>query len=487
MKLDNLLLLTDSYKLGHHKMYPEGTKNIYSYFESRNGAKFDETVFFGLQAYLKKYFEGVVVTSEKIAEAERFNDEHFMGAGEFNKDMWEYIRTMHNGMLPIKIKAVPEGTPVTVSNVMMTVEVTDEFLPGGSEVLLAPLTNALETILTHVWYPSTVASMGRHIKKKFISAFKKSVDPEDYWMVDFMLHDFGFRGVSSVESAMIGGMAHLVNFKGTDTVPAINYARVYYNSDEMLGYSVNATEHSVMTSKGVLGEFDVVRELIKNFPTGILSVVSDSYDIVKAVEMYGTELKDNILNRDGKFVVRPDSPRFEGDTPRDQIVWIAKQLDKYFGSTINSKGYKVLNPKVGIIYGDGLSMEEIFEAVDGLLDAGFSASSCLYGMGGGLLQKVNRDTQRFAFKCSARNVKDVGWVDVFKKPKDESKSSKAGRLKLITTSLESMSGKVEFKTVREDDVTWEEYPDMMDIVFYNGVMINTYNFDDIRKNSEIPW
>jgi nicotinamide phosphoribosyltransferase len=471
-------LITDSYKVGHHGMYPKDTQNVYSYFESRKGAKYDETVFFGLQIILKEYMTGVVVTKEDIDEGEAFAKEHFMGNNFFNRAMWDKIVDVHGGKLPLRIKAVPEGTPVTISNVLMTVEATDEDC--------APLVNFFETLLTHVWYTSNVATISRNIKKRLKKGFDKTVPDDLGWLIDYMLHDFGFRGAACLEQAARGGAGHLVNFKGTDTIPAIIAARHYYNTDEMVGHSVAATEHSVMTAEGPEGEFDVVRRLIKEYPDGILSVVSDSYDIENAIKMYGTELKEDILGRNwengAKFVIRPDSPRFEGDTPAEQIVWIAQELEKYFGAEKNDKGYKMLHPAVGIIYGDGLSEEEITDAIDFLEFHGFAASTCVFGMGGGLLQKHNRDTQRNAFKCSAQK-RDGEWRDIFKDPKDKSKASKRGRLGLIKMADGRYITSTEYNTSEEGNggVKLDE----LVTVFENGELTKEYTWDEVRENAEV--
>lgn len=473
---ENIILLTDSYKVGHHNMYPTGTQNVYSYFESRKGAKFAETVFFGLQAYLKRYFEGVVVTQTDIDGADEFCKAHFMGMEFFNRAMWQRIVDVHGGKLPLRIMAVKEGTPVPVGNVLMTVEATDETInPETNSAYFAPLVNVFETILTHVWHPSNVATISRDIKKHLKEGFVESVPDELGWLLDYMLHDFGFRGVSSVESAGMGGAGHLVNFKGTDTLVAISYVQRYYNTNEMVAHSVAATEHSVMTAEGPVGEFDVVRRLIKQYPNGILSVVSDSYDIENAIRMYGTELKGDILGRnDGaKFVIRPDSPRFENDTPAAQILWIANQLEKYFGATRNDKGYKMLHPKVGIIYGDGLSRDEIIEAIHTLLINGFAASTCVFGQGGGLLQKHNRDTQRNAFKCSAQK-RGGKWIEIFKDPKDKTKASKRGRLALVIENGQ-------YKTVLES----EAKDNLLEVVFENGVIVRDMNWNDVRNNAKL--
>ena len=262
---NNICLLTDSYKEWHWKGYMPNTKKVYSYLEARNGAKFNKTVFFGLQMILKKYLVGKVVTKEKIDQAEKIIDAH-LGKGVFNRAGWEYILEKYDGKLPILIKAVEEGTPVDVSNVMMTVENTDENTPW--------LTNYLESLLLHVWYSMTVCTLSREIKIMLKDYLDKTTFNTDG--IDFMLHDFGFRGVSSTESAVMGGMAHLVNFKGTDTVPALIAPMNYYNAKEVPGYSVMATEHSIMTARMKEGEFDVVDHIFKNNNDGILSLVIDS-------------------------------------------------------------------------------------------------------------------------------------------------------------------------------------------------------------------
>ena len=462
MERENFILLDDSYKLTQWPMYPDGTENISSYFESRPGAKYPYTVVFGLQMILKRYFTGVVVTKEDVDLAEAFAEAHFGMKGVFNRAMWDRIVNVHGGKLPIRIKAAPEGFPVPTNNVLFYVEATDN--------QCAALVSPCETIITHFWHPSNVATISRDLRVFFSKHFEKTVDEEQMFLLAFMLHDFGFRGVSSVESAGYGGAGHLVNFMGTDTIIGITYAQRYYKAG-MAGFSVPASEHSVMCSKGKKGELGMILRLIEKYPKGILSVVSDSYSIVRVLTEYLPSIKDKILAREGKFVVRPDSPRFKGDTAAAQILWIAQELEKTFGSTVNKKGYKILNPKVGIIYGDGLKVEEIKEAVELLVANGWAASTCVFGMGGGLLQKHNRDTQRNAFKCSAQ-YRDGEWVDNQKQPLDITKASKKGRLKLVWDSGTLI-------TVPIDD----HREDVLVTVFENGEMTKEYTWDEVTKNA----
>jgi len=456
----NIIQTTDSYKLAHWQQYQPDTETVYSYFEAREGAEFDSTVFFGLQYLLKEYLEGMVVTQTKIDDAELLVEQHLGSKDLFNRKMWEHIWFAHDGKLPIRIKAVPEGTVVPVGNVMMTVENTCPHC--------APLTNHLETLLCHVWHACTVATLSREVKK-MISVFTEKTADND-GALDFMLHDFGFRGVSSVEAAAIGGLAHLINFKGTDTVAALVAAQEYYGHEGAAGFSVPATEHSVMTSLGPDGEERIIGQLLEAYPTGILSVVSDSFDIYNTVEnIIGGTYREQILERDGVFVVRPDS----GD-PVETVLRLLAILWEKFGGSLNSKGYRVINPKVKVLWGDGLDKQKIEEILVAITDAGWSVENiATFGMGGGLLQKINRDTQRFAFKCSAQK-RDGTWYDIYKDPIDGSKASKRGRLKL----LRGVHG---FSTVQQD----RGGEDQLVTVFENGEITKEWNFEGIRVRAQL--
>jgi nicotinamide phosphoribosyltransferase len=466
MILHNLVYTLDSYKQLHDVMYPEGTETVYSYLEARKGGMYPYTTFFGLQYILKHWLEGIVVTKELIDEAEPLLKEHFKFNGDvWNRGKWDYIVNNCGGKLPVKIKAVKEGQNIPIGNVLVTVENTD------SKCFW--LTNALETVLQQVWYTTTVCTRSNLIVNVIKDYFKQTVEDSNQWLSEYYLHDFGMRGTSGMEESGLGGMSHLVNSKGTDTVMAMPFAIKYYNAKtENLGYSVPASEHSIATSLGEEDEFKVTQQLIKKFPKGILSVVSDSYDVVKAVNTYCTLLKNDILNRDGKFVVRPDSPRFDGDTPQDQVLWIVQTLWNSFGGIINGKGYKTLDSHIGVIYGDSLTELDIENILKLLKENGFSALNCVYGCGGYLLRKVNRDSLRFAFKSSAQQRNGV-WYDIYKKPKDLSKASKKGKLKLIKQ-------KDKFDTVNID----VDGLDLLNVVFENGKLINEIGFDQIRNNSK---
>lgn len=458
--MNNIILMSDSYKVSHYKQYPPNTQKVYSYFESRGG-EFDKTVFFGLQYFLKRYLQGVVISKEKIEEAAVIFSQHFGDDKLFNKEGWYRLLEKHNGKLPVKIKAVPEGTLVNTHNVLMTIENTDEEFYW--------LTNYLETLLVQVWYPTTVATLSYHCKQMMKDYAE--VTGTDISSLDFKLHDFGFRGVSSVESAMIGGLAHLLNFKGTDTVASLVCAKDYYNSTQCPAFSIPAAEHSTITSWGKDKEKEAYENMLEQYPTGLVACVSDSYDIYKACEnIWGKQLREKVLQRDGCLVIRPDS----GD-PEEVVVKVLQILDNKFGSTINEKGYKVLNNKVRVIQGDGVNFESIESILQNMVVNGFAVDNIAFGMGGALLQKLNRDTQKFAFKCSAIKKHDE-WCEVYKKPvTDKGKDSKKGLLKLIKVENKYYTVQIDNK-----DTKWSE--DKLVTVFEDGEIKKEYAFEECRSN-----
>ena len=465
---NNILTLTDSYKTSHWKQYPKGTSKVYSYLESRGG-KFKNTLFYGLQYFIKQYLSGQVVTEEKIQRAKKFWDAH-LGPNHFNESGWRHILDNHNGHLPVRIKAVPEGTVVKTGNVLVTVENTDPEVPW--------LTNFLESILLQVWYPTTVGTLSREVKKNLISYLKKTTSynaEEISGVVAFMLHDFGFRGVSSVESSGLGGSSHIINFMGTDTVSAILFAQEFYNTENPLAFSIPASEHSTMTSWGEPFEVKAMENMLDSYPTGLVACVSDSFDIIRACRDYwGTALRDKILSRDGRLVIRPDS----GD-PVQTLKQIFHILWDKFGGTTNDKGFKVLDPHVRVIQGDGVNFESISDICDMMIEEGFSIENIAFGMGGALLQKVDRDTQKFAFKCSSITINGEE-AEVRKNPieineKGERvqsfKKSKAGRLKLVNGQT------VEHSHDEDEDELVE--------VFLNGKVMKEWTFEEVRERAQV--
>jgi nicotinamide phosphoribosyltransferase len=456
----NLIETTDSYKVSHYRQYPPGTEIVYSFFESRGGI-FSEVTFFGLQYILKRYLVGEVFNQADIDEAARNFAAHFGDESLFNRAGWERLLQKHGGNLPLLIKAVPEGATVPVGNVLMTIENTDLEFPW--------LTNWLETLLVQVWYPCTVATQSREMRKVVLRYLEETGDP---CLIDFKLHDFGFRGSTSVESAGIGGAAHLVNFKGTDTIQALRVAHKYY-SEPMAGFSIPAAEHSTITAWGKENEVDAYRNMLEQFPSGLVACVSDSYDIFNACKnLWGEKLREQVLARDGCLVVRPDS----GDPP-SVVVEVLETLRNAFGCDLNDRGYKVLNPKVRVIQGDGIDYKMLERILFNMKIFGWSADNIAFGSGGGLLQKVNRDTQRFAFKCSAVRVNGE-WRDVIKTPvTDPGKNSKAGRLMLC---LDDKHG---YATIREEIANECGFNDEMVTVFKDGELLTDWSFAEVRERA----
>lgn len=457
----NLVLQTDSYKFTHWKQYPPETEFVYSYLESRGGM-FEQTLFFGLQYYLLEYLSGQVVTAEDVSEARDFVDRH-IAPGVFNFDGWMYIVRQLGGRLPVVIKAVAEGTSVDVQNVLMTIENTDPYCYW--------LPNYLETLLLKVWYPITVGTLSNAIRKVFLAALERSGDPS---LIDFKLHDFGYRGVSSEEAAGIGASAHLVNFKGTDTVAGIRLLQRYYGSSEMEGFSIPAAEHSTITAWGRENELRAYDNMLTQFPSGLVAVVSDSYNVYEACErLWGEVLHDKVVQREGVLVVRPDS-----GYPRDVVLKVLEILGRKFGYQSNVKGYRVLNPKVRVIQGDGVNYWTIQDTLTAMMRAGWSADNITFGMGGALLQQLNRDTQKFAFKTSAVTIRGVDHP-VYKDPVEgHDKVSKRGRL-----ALRRINGKWSTQSVTREN---GDPLDLLRTVFKDGEVLVKQTVAEIRELAHHP-
>jgi len=461
MKLaKNLILNTDSYKVSMFKQYPAGTTGVYSYIESRGG-RYDRTVFFGLQAFIKEYLlEPITQSDIDIA------NEILTAHGEpFNRAGWQYILDKHRGYLPVVIRAVPEGTVVPVKNVLATIENTDP------ECFW--LTTWLETaLLRAVWYGTTVATQSYTIKQVIKDFLEKTGDPTT---IDFKLHDFGARGVSSMESAGIGGAAHLVNFMGTDTITGVLFAREYYNAG-IAGFSIPAAEHSTITSWGRDGEVKAYENMLAQFarPGTILAVVSDSYDIYNAAsKLWGEELRQQVIDSGATVVIRPDS----GD-PVEVNRRLIEILGEKFGYTKNAKGFKVLN-NVRLIQGDGINELTVRSILGAFTAMGWSADNIAFGMGGALLQAVDRDTQKFAMKCSSAEV-NGRWIDVQKDPAtDSGKKSKAGRVTLWT------NGTGEYVSSVDEPKQWADkgWTKALVPVFWDGKLEKDYTFEEVRANA----
>lgn len=458
--MSNFLLRTDSYKLTHWPQYPKDTEFVYSYLESRGG-EYDTTVMAGGEYYLQKYLAGDIFTQHDVDEAEQISFEHF-GAKYFNRNGWMRLYKKYGGTLPLRIRMVPEGMVVPVHNVLMTIQNTDPEFPW--------LTNYVESLLLKLWYPITVATRSRECKKVIAHYLDLTGTPD---LIDYKLHDFGYRGVSSEESAAIGGAAHLINFKGSDTLAAIGLLRRYYKTKAMPSNAVVASEHSTTTSWGQEHEVNAFRNMLDQYPTGLVSCVSDSYDIFNACEnLWGTQLHDRVMERDGVVIIRPDS----GD-PCPNVLRILDILAEKFGAKENTKGFRVLDPHIRIIQGDGVNLSAIRRILDTMRWRGWSADNIAFGMGGGLLQQMDRDTQRFAIKCSA--IRRSGtWYDVYKTA--TGKASKRGHLALIREDGNILTTKTMPYTPYITNTM-----DILEDRFLNGAVLNSPTLSEIRQRAEV--
>lgn len=455
--MQNLILNTDSYKMSHFVQYPQGAEYVSSYIESRGGVH-ATTVFFGLQMFIQQYLTQPITMAD-IDEAGLLCEAHGV---PFNRAGWLHILKTHNGYLPLEIEAVPEGTEVPTGNVLVQVINTDPACPW--------LTSYIETaLLRAVWYPTTVATVSKACQNIIARYLNNTADSLDG--LPFKLHDFGARGATSEEATAIGGLAHLVNFMGTDNFSALIAARRYYKAD-MAGFSIPAAEHSTITSWGREGEVAAYANMLEQFggKDKLVAVVSDSYDFWNAIDnIWGGELKDQVLAMGGTLVVRPDSGE-----PTEIVPEAIERLMAKFGYTTNSKGYKVLPTCMRLIQGDGVCAAAIEEILAEMERRGLSADNVAFGMGGELLQKVNRDTQKFAMKASAICINGE-WRDVYKDPiTDQGKRSKKGRLALV-----KING--QFQTVARDTVA--QTANELITIFKNGELVTEYTLDQVRCNA----
>ncbi|KGH95483.1 nicotinate phosphoribosyltransferase [Oenococcus oeni] len=457
---ENLLLDTDAYKLTHHLQYPKGLTKLYSYAEARTGNRFNTVSWFGLQMIIADHLLGKV-TNEMIDEAEEFSFLTFGNHNFFNREVWERVRDL--GYLPINIMELPEGIEVPISTPLLTLESTEPWF--------ATTLNALESVLMQVWYPTTISTNSMYIKKALLPLFEKSGSVTG---LDLAVNDFGLRGASSLQSAQRGGAAHLLHFRGSDNLAADKViADVYGLKGRAL--SVWATEHSVATSYGPdRGEIDYVNsQLDRAGDNDIISIVIDSYDSINFVRnvIGSKEIKNRIIRRSGRIVLRPDSGE-----PQEIDLQVLDILADIFGTDVNDKGYKVINHNVGIIQGDGMNRQTIIELYRHILHQGWSADNLIVGSGGGLLQEgFDRDTERFAIKASYGELGDGHGFLIQKHPKqDPTKNSKSGRFKVIRDSNRRI------KTVAID----AEGNNLLKTIYENG---NFYpdSFQEILKRANI--
>lgn len=482
----NPMLLTDFYKTEHNKMYPDGTSLIYSNFTPRKSRLpgVNHVVFFGLHHFIQEVL------------IKKFNEEFFQRPWEELDAEYKFavnvntdhIKELHEfGVLPIHIKALPEGTLCPIGVPCFTIYNTNPNFGW--------LTNYLETLIScQMWQAITSATIAYQYKKLLTKYSLETVGNNDF--VQWQGHDFSMRGMSSVESAILSGMAHLTSFTGTDTVPAIYALRQYYGAKGLIGASVPATEHSVMCMGEKESEIETFRRLLKIYPKGILSVVSDTWDLWKVCTEYLPALKSEILARDGKLVIRPDSgdpvdiicgtdwinqipeqlksENFKEGLRKPSQLGVIELLWDVFGGRINDKGYKELDPHIGAIYGDSITLERAQQICERLKAKGFASTNIVFGIGSYTYQYNTRDTFGFAVKVTYGEVNGIG-REIFKAPvtDDGTKKSKKGLLKIINEegTLKCLDGQ-----------TWHQQAEgELRTVFFNGHHRNAQTLDEIRK------
>jgi nicotinamide phosphoribosyltransferase len=528
---NNPLLMTDGYKTSHHKMYPEGTTLVYSNFTPRSVKRMPEMakeiVVFGIQ-YTMKYINDLYNDNffnrpkdEVVGEAKQFL------SGYLGTDYdCSHFETLHDlGYLPIKVKALPEGTIIGEKVPMMTIYNTHPdffWLPNFLETLISSL----------IWKPVHSASLAYGYKKVLLNHANRTFK-DNIGFVDFQGHDFSFRGMQHPESAISSGLGFLTSFKGTDTIPTLQAAKYYYG-DTDVAFSVPASEHAVMTAYGKENEIDGFKRLMKQYPSGILSVVSDSFDLWQVCTKFVIELREEILARDGKLVIRPDSGdpvdilcgeskvgnlnydqsgRAYPDNPEVGKHWhntIWKNGDKYyklinlphhaeweevspepkhkgvvellwdvFGGTINEQGYKVLDSHIGVLYGDSITIERADEICKRLEAKGFASTNVVLGVGSYSMGYATRDNQGGAVKATYVEVSGEG-REIFKDPITDDGTKKSATGLLCVEELPD--GKIGLY----DKVSWNtEDSGLLQTIYKNGEFYNITTLSEIREKLKV--
>lgn len=481
----NPMCLCDGYKADHRRQYPKGTEFVYSNFTPRQSRVegVNEVIFFGIQYFIKEYLierwnKGFFQRpKEDVLREYKRRMDNYLGKDAIP---CEHIGELHDlGYLPILIKALPEGSLVPIGVPVLTIinTIPEYFW----------LTNYFETLMSNIlWKPITSAITAFQYRKRFEEYAEKTGYDKEF--IQWQGHDFSFRGTSGNEDALMSGAGHLLSFTGTDTIPVIDFLERYYNADsdkELVGGSVPATEHSVMSMGDKEGEIDTFKRLITElYPSGIVSIVSDTWDFWKVMTVYLPALKEEVLARDGRVVIRPDS-----GNPVDIICGldgVSNMVRSYiqkgayellwdiFGGTTNKKGYKVLNTKIGMIYGDSITLDRQKQILEKLEAKGFSVSNLVFGIGSYTYEYVTRDTFGFAMKATWGQVNGEA-KDIFKDPKTDSgfKKSAKGLLQVY-----SEKGVLKLK---DECTKKEEGQGLLEVVYKDGKLIKETSLSEIRK------
>jgi len=487
----NPLMSIDFYKADHRRQYPKNTQYVYSNFTPRSSRlanvldDFDDrVVFIGLQAYIKrviiKQWNEEFFSKPKAEVIANYKRRMDRSLGIDSIDM-QHIEALHDlGYLPLKIKALPEGSRVNVQVPMLTVINTmPEFFW---------LTNYIETsISAEVWKSCTTATIAFEYKRLLMKYALLTAAPVDF--VPLQGHDFSFRGMSGAHDAAQSGIGHLTSFIGTDTIPAIEYAEDYYDAKEVIGVSVPATEHSVMCMGTKVDEIGTFKRLINDlYPTGIISIVSDTWDFWKVITEYTQVLKEDILNRKtnsmglAKVVFRPDSGDpvkiicgdNEAEVGSPQYKGAVECLWDIFSGTKTTKGYKLLNERVGLIYGDSITLARAQAILEQLEAKGFASTNIVFGIGSYTYQYLTRDTFGFAMKATWGQVEGEN-REIFKDPvtdKGDKKSAKG----LLRVEKSATGFKLFDQQSKEQEQRGE-----LQTIFKDGRLVKRVSFDEIRE------
>ena len=483
----NPLFLTDGYKTGHHQQYPKGTTLVYSNFTPRSNKYApqgcDQLVSFGQQMVVKQIHEAF--------EKDFFSRPKDEVCGEMKRELSMYLNTdydvshfeaLHDlGYLPIIVKTIEEGSLVPMRVPVLTIYNTHPDFYW--------ITNYLETIISNLlWKPMTSATIA-HAYRKVLTGWQEKTDAERSWFIDWQGHDFSMRGLDSIDATISSGLGHLTSFSGSDSLPAIFGARKFYNEEGFVAGSVNATEHSVMCAGSKEDEVGTFRNLMETYPTGILSIVSDTWDLWKVCTEHIVTLKEEILARDGKVVIRPDSgdpveiicgKKWDDEqNPYDENVdaiekGVVELLWDVFGGEINEQGYKVLDSHIGAIYGDSITIERANEICKRLEAKGFASTNIVLGVGSFTYQFNTRDTFGFAMKATYVEVNGEG-REIFKDPitDDGIKKSAKGLLRVAGD---------ETCMLLEDQCTWEdEVTGKLQTIYKDGEFYNQTTLTEIRE------
>lgn len=477
----NGLLLTDGYKTGHHQQYPKGTEQVFSNWTPRNNKYApngcEKVVSFGQQFVMKwlhDYFEDNFFSKPKGYICNEIKEELSMYLGT-DYDVAHFEKLHDLQYLPIRVKSLKEGVEVPIRVPMMTVVNTHKDFYW--------VTNFLETILsTMLWQPMTSASIALNYKRIF-KKWALKTDKENIGFIDFQGHDFSMRGMGGLQSAQSSGMGHATVFMGSDTLPVISGLRKYYNAKGFVIGSVNATEHSVMCAGTKDDEIETFKQLMNTYPSGVLSVVSDTWNLWKVLTDHLPKLKDEVLERDGKLVIRPDSgdpvniicgeaKELGGKSPKDKGV--IEMLWDVFGGIVNKQGYKVLDSHIGAIYGDSITTERAEQICQRLHEKGFATTNVILGIGSFTYQFNTRDTFGFAMKATSVVVNGKR-REIFKDPitDDGVKKSAKGLVKVELIKNEY---------VLIDQVTEEEEREgELQVIYEDGNYFNEINLEEIKR------